>query len=85
MSRRPTASAGYGPGSVPELGNRRGRYVGGGSKTHSGVLPQPRTLEPLAADKTRGRVRNGRADAPATNMAEGSGSGTPVRSRHRAP
>lgn len=45
-------------------------------KTHSGVLPQPRTLEVRAADTPQESARNGRAQTAAVQRAQGESAGT---------
>jgi hypothetical protein len=53
-----------------------------GGHTHSGVLPQPRTLEGRVADNPRGRDETDSPAKPAANLSEGSVRAQPSPHRH---
>lgn len=53
-------------------------------KTHSGMLPQSRTLEAPAADNLRGVGETGRGMGRPSSIAEGSGAGKSAGTRHKA-
>lgn len=57
--------------SAEAVAMRCSHYVGMRLKTHSGMLPQSRTLEVSAADKLRGMYETGGNIKPYVNIAEG--------------